>query len=221
MLICQRDNLLVILPANRAHEAANQNSTPQRAWRWLYNITNTLLQRLSGTPPEQLWNYPPDMPEVQENQHLLLQQQKEGVCMSDKHMFELPSPLPAMIDPMALAGGTSGGASVVVSRSSRGHNRGQLSSCATSSEHLVGVGGDVANSLACLSMHSHTTQHSYLPYDLSEGLMMEAQELALLEQKVCVTIIRLTVKAEVILVSLQGLRLLLAVIGCSWEVKAD
>lgn len=149
---------------------------------WVLNLINALPQRMPWATLRQL-------PQLQEQQHLLLQQQQEGVGMSDKQSFELPPQLPdpAVLEAAVAAGGTSGGASVVVSRSSRGHGRGQMSSCATSSEGF-GAGAGAANSLARASYMSHATQHSYLPGtdagDPVGFLAVAEQDLAVAKQQV-------------------------------------
>lgn len=149
---------------------------------------------LWGLTKQNHWLQNVDSLQPQEQQHLLLQQHQEGMGMSDKHLLNIDDPLAAtgMIDPAAVAGGTSGGASVVVSRSSRGYGRGQMSSCATSSEGFGGAGGaGAANSLARASIASHATQLSYLPADAAhvECLMAQAEhDLAVKKQEVRLSI---------------------------------
>lgn len=177
----------VLFAPCRAHEAARQRSLPYKAWQW---VTTTLPNRVRRLTNKSRWSADAELPQHQEQQHLLLQLQQDGVAMSDKHLHDIADPLAAadMLDPAAAAGGTSGGASVVVSRSSRGHGRGQVSSCATSSEGFGGgAGAGTANSLARASLASHATQLSYLPTDPAdlECLMAQADhKIALKKQEV-------------------------------------
>lgn len=159
---------------HRAHEAEQQKSISHRAWNWMSNTVNMLPQKL-------LWAFGAgdQWPQAHEEQHSLLMPQ-DAQCMSDKHSFELPMPLEVPGNSESLDGGTSGAASVVVSRSSRGQGRGQMSSCATSLEGLAGASGAVTNPLARASLASHATQHSFLAGDGVEPV----QNLTDLEQQV-------------------------------------
>ncbi|KAF8073110.1 AAP5 [Scenedesmus sp. PABB004] len=163
----------------REYEAARRHTVARKAWSWASRMLAKIPGALSwGLGPVSGWDTHGH--HAGHEQQQLLQ---AGMALSDRHSFEVP-PLPPCVAGAAAGaaapvpggggGGTSGGASLPSVRASRSAapgggaaGRGQVSSCATSSE---GVGGAGGNPLARASIASHSSLLSGLPERLGDGV---------------------------------------------------
>jgi hypothetical protein len=159
----RRRPVVFVLSCCREYEAARRRTLYHRAWDWVMKQLSTVPQSISwGLLPGPDFHFVQKQPQ-HEQQHLLAAHTTEQP--SDKHSLELPQ-VQRVAAGTALrssiagagsvaAGNTSGGASVP----SRGQgSRGQVSSCATSSEGIGG--GATGGMLGRISMASHVSHMS-------------------------------------------------------------